>query len=85
MAISCEFHVGESSCAYAKKQGNFYVVLYHKYCYWPHFSNLKGKWHHFVTNWRMVVSIGADIPLHRAVEEGARELALYANICQRNG
>ena len=37
------------------------------------------------TKWRMVVSIGADIPSHRAVEEGARELALYANICQRNG
>jgi len=37
------------------------------------------------TKWRMVVSIGSDIPTTRAVEEGARELALYANICQRNG
>ena len=37
------------------------------------------------TKWRMVVSIGSDIPTARAVEEGARELALYANICQRNG
>ena len=35
--------------------------------------------------WRMVVNIGADIPSSRAVKEGAREMALYANICQRNG
>ena len=37
------------------------------------------------TKWRMVVTIGPDMPSPRAVEEGARELALYANICQRNG
>jgi len=37
------------------------------------------------TKWRMVVTIGQDLPSVRAVEEGARELALYANICQRNG
>lgn len=37
------------------------------------------------TKWRMVVTIGTDMPSPRAVEEGARELALYANICQRNG
>jgi len=35
--------------------------------------------------WRMVVNIGADFPSSRAVKEGAREMALYANICQRNG
>ena len=35
--------------------------------------------------WRMVVTITESLPSHRAVEEGARELALYANICQRNG
>lgn len=35
--------------------------------------------------WRMVINIGAGLPSVRAVEEGAREMALYANICQRNG
>jgi len=35
--------------------------------------------------WRMVVSIGEDIPSIEAIEEGARGLAMYAGICQRNG
>jgi len=35
--------------------------------------------------WRMVVSIGEDIPSLEAIEEGARGLAMYAGICQRNG
>ena len=34
--------------------------------------------------WRRVVSIGEDIPSIEAIEEGARGLALYAGICQRN-
>ena len=35
--------------------------------------------------WRMVVNIGDDIPSLAAIEEGARGLAMYAGICQRNG
>jgi len=35
--------------------------------------------------WRMVVNIGEDIPSVEAIEEGARGLALYAGVCQRNG
>jgi len=35
--------------------------------------------------WRMVVNIGEDIPSMEAIEEGARGLAMYATICQRNG
>jgi len=35
--------------------------------------------------WRMVVSIGEDLPSTAAVEEGARGLAMYATVCQRNG
>lgn len=35
--------------------------------------------------WRMVVNIGQDFPSLLAIEEGARGLALYAAICQRNG
>ena len=37
------------------------------------------------TKWRMVVNIGENLPSLTAVEEGARGLAMYANICQRNG
>ena len=32
----------------------------------------------------MVVNIGEDIPSVEAIEEGARGLAMYAGICQRN-
>merc|ERR1712025_791639 len=35
--------------------------------------------------WRMVVNIGKDIPSLEAIKEGARGLAMYAKICQRNG
>merc|ERR1712107_517677 len=35
--------------------------------------------------WRMVVSIAEDLPSIAAVEEGARGLAMYATVCQRNG
>merc|ERR1711936_1170490 len=35
--------------------------------------------------WRMVINIGEDIPSMEAIEEGARGLAMYATICQRNG
>jgi len=35
--------------------------------------------------WRMVISIGQDIPSVTAIEEGARGMAIYAAICQRNG
>jgi len=35
--------------------------------------------------WRMVVNIGKDIPSLAAIKEGARGLAMYAVICQRNG
>jgi len=35
--------------------------------------------------WRMVVNIGRDIPSMTAIQEGARALAMYATICQRNG
>jgi len=35
--------------------------------------------------WRMVVTIGEDIPSIEAIEEGARGLAMYAGVCQRNG
>ena len=37
------------------------------------------------TKWRMVVNIGENLPSLTAIEEGARGLAMYANICQRNG
>ena len=37
------------------------------------------------TKWRMVVNIGENLPSITALEEGARGLAMYANICQRNG
>nr|ALS04562.1 fructose-bisphosphate aldolase [Pseudodiaptomus poplesia] len=35
--------------------------------------------------WRMVVSIGDDIPTTEAIKEGARSMAMYAMITQRNG
>jgi len=35
--------------------------------------------------WRMVVTIGEDIPTNEAITEGARGLAMYAKIAQRNG
>lgn len=35
--------------------------------------------------WRMVVNIDEDIPSVEAIAEGARGLALYAGIAQRNG
>merc|ERR1711892_302808 len=35
--------------------------------------------------WRMVVNIGENIPSVEAIEEGARGLAMYAGVCQRNG
>jgi len=35
--------------------------------------------------WRMVVTIGKDLPSQAAIQEGARGLALYASVCQRNG
>lgn len=35
--------------------------------------------------WRMVVNIGKDLPSEAAIREGARGLALYASVCQRNG
>merc|ERR1712179_82882 len=35
--------------------------------------------------WRMVVSIGENLPSMGAVLEGARALAMYATVCQRNG
>ena len=37
------------------------------------------------TKWRMVVNIGENLPSLTALEEGARGLAMYAKICQRNG
>ena len=37
------------------------------------------------TKWRMVVNIGEDLPSTTALEEGARSMALYATIAQRNG
>jgi len=35
--------------------------------------------------WRMVVTIDEDLPSMEAVVEGARGLAMYATVCQRNG
>jgi len=35
--------------------------------------------------WRMVITIGEDIPTNEAITEGARGLAMYAKIAQRNG
>ena len=37
------------------------------------------------TKWRMVVNIGENLPSVTALEEGARSMAMYANIAQRNG
>lgn len=37
------------------------------------------------TKWRMVVNIGENLPSLTALEEGARSMAMYANIAQRNG
>jgi len=37
------------------------------------------------TKWRMVVNIGEDFPSMAAIKEGARGLAMYASVCQRNG
>jgi len=35
--------------------------------------------------WRMVVTIGQDMPSNEAIIEGARATAMYAKIAQRNG
>ena len=35
--------------------------------------------------WRMVVNIGPGLPSVTGVEEGARAMAVYATVCQRNG
>jgi len=35
--------------------------------------------------WRMVVTISPSLPSVACVEEGARGLAMYATVCQRNG